>query len=222
MQIPYEHPDALRFCLQVQKEFKISKDNILNIGDECDLLWASLYKKSPDWKSSPLHELETLRRRMKSWVKHFPKMRLCTSNHGLRWIRKAIDSDIPSDLLRSYGEIIGAPSTWKWSDEIRIDCKHKFLLRHGSGYSGASGARNAAVDSQMSVAIGHLHAFAGVSYINTWGASPRWGMNVGCMVDSKAIAFEYGKYSRNRETLSVGVVLNGGSLPIVVPYEAFK
>ncbi len=80
------------------------------------------------------------------------------------------------------------------------------------------GARNAALDSQTSTVIGHLHAFGGVSHINTWGSSPRWGMNVGCMIDSKAIAFEYGKLSRNRETLGVGVVVDDGKTPIFVPY----
>lgn len=154
---------------------------------------------------------------MAEWYKAFPICRVAVSNHGLRWASKAYESFIPSEILRPYKELIEAPTGWSWHEEILVKTKVPFRVIHGMGYSGFAGARNAAMDANMNTALGHLHAYSGVSYINT-GRNQIWGMNVGCLIDQGAMAFNYGKNSRFKGTLSVGVVLNNGKIPLVVPY----
>jgi hypothetical protein len=113
--------------------------------------------------------------------------------------------------MRTYQEVINAPKGWVWQDEWIIKAKYPFRVVHGMGYSGANGARNAAIDAKMSTAIGHLHSHAGVSYIQTQGHNQTiWGMNTGCLIDPDSFAFHYGKYSRNKPILSLGVVLDDG------------
>lgn len=216
MQIPFEHHKALEFCLQVQKEYKIDKTSIICVGDEIDGYWASRFPKDPDAIITARGELKIARERLKAWYKSFPFCRVAISNHGLRWAAKAYECFIPSEIIRPYKEIIEAPVGWMWYDEIIVKTKVPFRVIHGLGYSGMAGARNACIDSGMNTAIGHLHAFSGVHYVHN-GKQQIWGMNTGCLIDQGALAFNYGKNSRFKATLSVGVVIDNGKTPIVVP-----
>lgn len=145
-------------------------------------------------------------------------MKIAVSNHGLRWVKKAVAAEIPSQMIRAYQEIIGAPRGWVWKEEWIIKARKPFRMIHGVGYSGINGARNATIDSGLSTVIGHLHSYGGVWHLNT-GGRRLWAMNTGCLVDEEAYAFEYGKYSRNKATLGIGVVVDGGQTPIFLPYE---
>lgn len=216
LQIPFEHDKALDFCLRVQKEFKISKFNIINIGDEIDQYYASRFPKDPDAVLSARGELKIGRERLKEWYRAFPVCRVCISNHGLRWLARAHECYIPSEILRPYKELIEAPQGWSWHEEIKIKDDHPWRAIHGVGYSGINGHRNAAIDGRMSTVIGHLHAFSGTCYINN-GKSNIWAMNAGCLINTEEFAFKYAKHSRNKATLSVGVVLDSGKTPLVVP-----
>lgn len=148
-------------------------------------------------------------------------MKLAISNHGLRWVRKAIDAEIPSQVLRSYAEIIQSPPGWEWKQEWIVEgSKHRFRIIHGLGYSGARGHINAAIDGRISTAIGHLHSHGGVNHLNFLGSDGAiWAMNTGCLIDNHALAFAYGKENRYQPVLGCGVVVNGGRMPIFVPYS---
>lgn len=230
LQIPFEAEEgpnslgALKFCIEVAKEFKIPKENILNVGDETDQYFGSFFPKSPDARMSALEELELAKKRLKRWYQAFPYMRIATSNHGVRWAKKAFQAEIPSVLMKQYQEVIEAPPTWKWSDEWIIkNIDSPFRVIHGMGYSGINGHRTAALDAGMSTCIGHLHSHAGIARISTGineiGKRNIWGMNVGCLINPKAFCFEYGKWSRMKPTMGVGVVIGSGRTPIFIPYE---
>jgi hypothetical protein len=220
-QIPFEAPKALEFCRAVQKEFQIPNQNIYNVGDEVDLYHGSMHKKDPDAPLSPTEELEIAIKKLKQWYRVFPEMKLATSNHGLRYLRKAFEADIPSQLLKGYKELLDAPKGWVWKDRWIIDAgKTKICMIHGMGYSGARGHVNAAIDSGMNTVIGHLHSQAGINYINT-ESRKIWGFNTGCLIDPDSFAFKYGKYNRNKPVLGIGVVLDGGISPHFIPYESF-
>jgi hypothetical protein len=218
LQIPYEAPKALEFCLYVKKFFKIPDENCLNLGDEIDSFHGGGYPKGADYDTTPKQELDIARDKLKLWYDAFPKMRVCISNHGLRWVRKAYHAEIPSQLIRDYKEIINAPRYWHWADKWIIKTKHPFAITHGMGYSGKDGHRNAAIDFGMSTAIGHLHANAGISYIRT-ETQKIWAFNTGCLIDVNSFAFKYGQYNRLKPALGIGVVINNGSTPIWIPYE---
>lgn len=231
LQIPFEAeptdeaPGALRFCIEVAKEFRIPKENILNVGDETDQYFGSFFPKSPDARMCALEELELATKRLKRWYQAFPYMRIATSNHGVRWARKAFQAEIPSVLMKQYQEIIEAPPTWKWSDEWIIkNIDSPFRVIHGMGYSGINGHRTAALDAGISTCIGHLHSFAGIAYVTTGMAGERtiWGMNTGCLINRKAFCYEYGKWTRMKPNLGVGVVIGSGRTPIFIPYPNEK
>lgn len=220
LQIPFEAPRSLEFVTYLKRHFKVPDENCYNVGDEIDCYFGSLYKKHPDQIHSAKTELQVAKETLKEWYARFPKMRLAISNHGLRWLRRAIEAEIPSELLRKYEEIIEAPDGWIWKDEWRIEAsKQPFRMIHGMGYSGARGHVNAAIDGQMSTVIGHLHSHAGINYLKFMGGQQIWAANAGCLIDESALAFHYGKDNRQKPVLGSLVVVNGGTTPMFIPYE---
>ena len=104
LQIPFHEPKALEFCLYLVKHYKINKEHVICVGDEVDQYFGSKYPLSPDAPLSPIEELKSSIEELKRWYDAFPVMRLCISNHGIRWMKKASESGIPSRLLRSCKE----------------------------------------------------------------------------------------------------------------------
>lgn len=219
LQIPFEAEKALEFCKYIKRHFKVANDHCLCVGDEIDGYFGSVFGKSPDMKHSALTELDTMREKLRKWYHAFPEMKLATSNHGMRWVKKAMEAEIPSQLLRRYEEILQAPEGWKWKDQWFFNDKHPFRMIHGMGYSGANGAKNAALDANISTVIGHLHSFAGVQYFKMMDGKRIWAANSGCLIDVESLAFHYGKYNRYQPTLGAMVILNNGSTPCFIPYE---
>lgn len=220
LQIPFEAHAALKFCQAVQKEFKIPPEDVYCVGDEVDQYFGSMYKKDPNGWHTATSELQETKLKLKAWYRAFPQMKIAISNHGMRWAKKAWEAEIPSQMMRPYQELIEAPKGWVWKERWIIKGKRDVLLHHGLGYSGQNGHRTAAIDAGMSTVIGHLHAHAGIAFITTENQNI-WGLNCGCLIDTEAYAFEYGKYSRFKPTLAVGVVIDKGITPILVPYERF-
>lgn len=219
LQIPFEHEKALRFCTYLKKHYSIPDDNCLNVGDELDAYHGGQWPKDPNGNFSAVGELAQAKETLKKWYSAFPKMKLAISNHGLRWVRKATAAEIPSQMMRSYEEIIQAPDTWVWKQKWVFDkIKHPFAMVHGMGYSGKDGHRNAAIDNGMSTAIGHLHSHAAIDYIKT-DSQKFWAFNTGCLIDADAYAFSYGKESRFKPCIGAGIIFNKGSTPMWVPLE---
>lgn len=217
LQIPFHAPGALDFCVKVAREYKCTE--ILCVGDETDQYFGSSFPKSPEAAHTALSEIEASKKVLRGFYKAFPKVKLAVSNHGVRWVKKAAQAEIPSQLLKSYAEMIEAPAGWVWKQQWEFNESHRFRMIHGCGYSGANGAKNAAIDSGVSTVIGHLHSFGGVSFMRTTDAEPIWAMNTGCLIDKESYAFEYGKYMRQKPTLGCGVILESGRLPIFLPYK---
>jgi hypothetical protein len=218
LQIPFEAEGALAFCRRVAREFKIDSDHILCVGDEVDQYFGSAYEKDVNQKITARDEILWSQQKLFAWYRAFPKVKVAISNHGLRWAKRAFDAEIPKDLIKPYQQVIKAPRGWQWKDEWLIKAKHPFRMIHGMGYSGMNGHRNAAIDGGISTLIGHLHSHGGISHVNN-GGKEVWGMNVGCLIDCESFAFAYGKYSRTKPTLGVGVVIDGGRTPLFIPFS---
>lgn len=218
-QIPFENKKALQFVKDLKKEFKIPDENCVHVGDEIDEFHASDYPKDPEMMVSPIQEIELARYRLQEWIKVFPKMKVAISNHGLRWIKKATNAGIPSELLRSYHEIFKLPESWEYRHEWRfMSLKHPFRVIHGMGYSGKDGHIQATLDAGISTAIGHLHSYAGINRISRLGGDKNlWGFNTGCLIDVDAVAFRYGRLNRAQPSLGAGVVIDSGRTPLWFP-----
>lgn len=46
-----------------------------------------------------------------------------------------------------------------------------------------------------------------------------WGMCVGSLIDVESYAFEYDKGNQYKPWIGCAVILDGGTTPVLVPYE---
>lgn len=211
LQIPFEHIDALDFCLHLKSVFFPDVEPIIiNQGDEVDQYTMSNYAKNPKAMGAQ-HEFNEAKLRLKQWFHHFPKTFVCVSNHTYRVSKRAAEAGIPEGFLKTIGEAYEAPPGWQWKDRWIIE---GVLFEHGENVSGPNAVRTAAMQNRMSTVIGHQHSNAGVVYIGSFN-DVIYGMNTGCLIDVTQYAFDYGKTLRNKPTLGAGVIRNG--VPYFVP-----
>lgn len=200
--IPFVHPRYLDFCRRLRDKYK--PKHVVHIGDVLDEHAVSIkYLKNPngqsareEWKASLVHT--------KRWHEAFPKTKVCIGNHDKRYVLAARAAGLNDECLRGFAEIWRTP-TWEWALQHEID---GVLYEHGTGSSGGDAAIQRAMAQRQSLVMGHTHSFAGVKY----HSNPKdiiFGMNVGCGLDIKAYAFEYGEGFVNRPVLGAGVVFDG-------------
>lgn len=216
LQMPFEHQKALEFCIRVKNNFKIPIENIYNVGDETDQYWGSQWQQDINAKHTALSEISETKEKLRPWFEAFPIMKLCTSNHGLRWQRKALQSNIPQILMRRYEEVLGCPSSWAWAKFWKVNCKHPFIVEHGDDYGTQSPHVVSAMHNSCSTIIGHHHSKASVTFIKTNGLDI-WAVVSGCLIDFKTYAFNYARSAKLKPVLGVTVVLDDGAWPIFVP-----
>jgi len=202
---PVTHPGYLPFCWDLFNKYNCEK--VVLIGDVVDWHNISFHSRHPD-APGPSEEYARAQSRVSRWVEAFPNARVCIGNHDERLIRLAETVNIPAQLVKTLKETWGT-GRWKWEYDFIIDDVYYF---HGTGCSGIHPAYNAMKKMLMSVVMGHCHSAAGIK----WAANPLrriFGMDVGCGIDDKKYAFNYGQYTKTRSILGAGVVLDG------VPYH---
>jgi predicted phosphodiesterase len=197
--IPFEHPGYLDFCLDIYR--KKNCDKVVHIGDLVDNHSISYHTHDPDlW--SPNQEMEVVDGKLEEWFKAFPKLYLCRGNHDHLVDRKAKTVGLPSRCFKAYRDIWRLPKGWKDGFHHIID---DVLYTHGTGTSGKLGHLNAAISNRSSTVIGHCHSFAGIAFT----ASPKdciFGMNVGCGIHTRSLAFAYGRDFPNKPIVACGTV----------------
>lgn len=199
---PFVRRGYLEHCLSVYRDLAL--DTVVLLGDEADNHAISYHDKNPDGYSAGV-ELSKAKKVLQKWMRAFPVAKVCISNHGSLFYRKAFTHGLPVSALRSYAELWGAPEEWRWETRHVIDGVQYI---HGTGFSGPTGALNAAKRSRQSTVIGHIHAHAGI----TWTASSKdilFGMNVGCGIDHRAYAFDYGRDMPDKPIVGCGFVIDG-------------
>ena len=208
LHIPFHHRDAFKFLAAVKAKYK--PNVVVNLGDLEDWHSISMHDHDPDGLS-PGDELKALRAAIKPLFKLFPKMYICTSNHGSLPLRRAFKFGLPAELIKSYKDILEMPDGWKIADTWEFD---DVIYEHGESFMGQQGAIKSANANMASTVIGHIHAFAGIQY----SANMKhliFGFNVGCLIDRDAYAFAYGKKIKAKPILGCGIIENG--IPTFVP-----
>lgn len=198
---PFVHKDALRFCLELKREFKT--DTVVLLGDEIDSHAVSNYQADPDGLSAG-KELEDAVECLKEWYAAFPRAFVCMSNHTMRpWI-KMYGAGLPRRLQPKLREVLEAPDGWRWAEHWRIG---NVVYEHGDAIQGGEFPHATAMKRNMvSTCIGHHHGRFGVQ----WARTPHvmvFGMALGCLIDETSYAFAYGKKSKVKPILGAGVVL---------------
>jgi predicted phosphodiesterase len=130
-------------------------------------------------------------------------------NHDLRLFKRLTDAGIPSWFMRSVSELLELPDTWQVAEEFECD---GVLYVHGEGLN--DDPRAAIKKIGQSVVYGHTHK-AGIAHYAS-RLTRLFAMNVGCIVDLKALSFEYSKGMHQKALIGVGVVQDGDA-PIFIP-----
>ena len=207
--IPYHVPELMDFLKLLKKKYK--PDRIIHIGDEVDKHAMSFHDSDPDLPSAG-DELKLSIPVIKELEKMFPKMDLLDSNHGSLVFRRAYKHGIPKAYIKKYNDFLQVGKGWKWHDDLIIDTPlGKVYFCHGK----TPDILKLAQSMGMSCVSGHYHSLMGVRwYGNSLGLY--FVLQVGCMIDSKSLAFRYNKVQKARPIIGCSVIYNG--LPIIEPF----
>lgn len=216
LQEPFSHPDAYHFLAALREEYYINdkKTKVVNQGDEADFhAMQKKYVNDPDGMSAG-DELAACRVAMSRLWDLFPVQDICISNHLIRPWKTAMAAGLPRAFMRSYAEVLGAPSTVRWADYWVYN---NIMFEHGEGVSGPNAALNAAIQNGMSTSIGHQHGYGGVKWQGRRNG-PIFGLNTGCLIDESQYAFAYSQKNRKKITLGAGVIIGdvGHYVPMIV------
>lgn len=201
---PFCLDSYLEHCRKTQEEFDCG--TVIFIGDVIDNHYSSYHETDPDGFSAG-EELERAIYKIRDWYRVFPQATVLIGNHDRMALRKAQTSGVSKLWVRDYTEVLNTPS-WKFTEEIVID---DVCYNHGEGGTARTRMKNE-LQSQVQ---GHLHNQSYVEY----SVGPKhkvFGMQVGCGVDRNSYAMSYGKHFK-KPVISCGVVLNKGTLPILLP-----
>lgn len=195
---PYSHPDWYHFLKAIKKKYK--PDIIISVGDEVDGHGISFHDKDSALLNASA-ELEKAIEDMQLLRELFPKMYICESNHGSLIYRKMKHHGVPIRHLKPLPQLYGTPR-WQWFFEIKLRTRlGDVLINHGK----SAGYGAFAKESMCSGVQGHFH---GKSEI-TWHRSSngmRFNMFVGCLVDERSPAMDYGKNFLKKPIMSVGFI----------------
>ena len=206
---PHTIHKHLIFWWHLKKKYK--PDRIIHIGDEVDKHAMSFHDSDPDLPSAG-DELRLSIPVIKQLEKMFPRMDLLDSNHGSLVFRRAYKHGIPKAYIKKYNDFLQVGKGWKWHDDLVIDTPlGKVYFCHGK----TPDILKLAQSMGMSCVSGHYHSLMGVRWFgNSLGLY--FGLQVGCMIDSKSLAFRYNKVQKARPIIGCSLIYNG--LPIIEPF----
>jgi predicted phosphodiesterase len=199
---PCEIEGYLDWCYDVFTAWGI--DEIVHIGDLVDNCALSFHKKSPVLKD-PVREYEKAMVKIERLTSLFPTGQLLIGNHdALPW-RLCDEVGIPHSLMRSPKEIWGLDG-WDVTQRFGQIVIDDVIYQHGD--RGRGSARLNMQQEMMSVVQGHHHSkweISGAATTKKW----TFNMQVGCGVDWKHMAMDYGVKFNTKPILGCGVVIDG-------------
>jgi|TARA_A100001391_G_scaffold40407_1_gene22661 predicted phosphodiesterase len=208
LHIPYHHKDSFDFLREIKKQFK--PDFVVNIGDLLDFHAISFHEHNPDLPSIG-DELTISKNYIKELESIFPNVTEVHSNHSSLVYRRAIKYGMSAQFLRPYGEFLGTKK-WQWVDDLKLQmCNGKSVyFTHGK----SADVLKVSQTMGMCCVQGHYHTKFSIGY---W-ANPDdlyWGMQVGCLINQKSMAFSYAKNFSTRFVLGCGIIIEG--MPRLLP-----
>ena len=208
LHIPYHHKDAFEFLKEIKKEY--NPDFVVNIGDLLDFHAISMHSHDPDLSSAG-DELKIARKYIRELESIFPKMIEVESNHSSLVYRRALKFGISKEFLKDYGEFLSTKK-WQWIDDLTITMSNgqRCFFTHGR----SADILKVSQAMGMSAVQGHYHT----KFLISWWANPDnlfFGMNVGCLINQKSLAFNYAKNFKTRFILGCGIIIYG--IPRLLP-----
>lgn len=205
---PFTRKGYLEHCVEVRNRFNCNQ--IVMIGDVIDNHYSSYHDADPDGFGAG-EELDRAIDQLKPWHNAFPKAKVCIGNHDAIVARKVFSSGLSNRWVKDLDEVLNTPN-WDFQHQHVIN---DVVYTHGTGSSG-KGATKRVREWQCSIVQGHIHTEAFVDwYCNK--DKRLFAMQVGCGVDDRSYAMAYAKNFTKKYIVSCGVVLDKGTLPIVIP-----
>lgn len=203
LHIPYHHKDAFSFLRALQDKYK--PDMVVNIGDELDHHAISMHEHNPDLMSAG-DELRNAKHYIKQLEEIFPRMTIVHSNHSSLVYRRALKYGLPKDYLKSYNEFLGVGKGWQWVDDLTLTLSNgtRCFFTHGM----SADVLKVAQQYGMNTVQGHYHTKFSIGYYSN-PDSLIWGMQVGCLINQKSMAFDYAKNFKSRFIVGCGMIING-------------
>ena len=203
LHIPYHHPDAFKFLKALKTKYK--PDHVVNIGDELDMHAMSMHDSDPDLYSAG-HELAASISYIQQLEKIFPKMTIVHSNHSSMLFRRALKHGVPKGYLKHYNDYLGVGNGWQWVDDhtITLSDGSRCFFTHGL----SADVLKVAMQYGMNTVQGHYHTKFSIGYYSNPDALV-WGMQVGCLINQKSMAFQYAKNFKTRFIVGCGMIING-------------
>jgi len=203
--LPYEKEGYLDFCIEQYDKWNC--DTVIHIGDLIDSHATSRHPSMPD-AYSPGDELQYTIRKLRSWYRAFPNMKVCVGNHDIRSYKLASEMGVASKWMKGFADVLEVPN-WKFEESFEIN---GILYTHGTGTTGQNAAHMRALNLGQSVVMGHLHTESSIIY-HQIANKTIFGMIVGCGVDEKSYGMNYAKNFPRKSIISCGIVL--GDQPIL-------
>lgn len=214
LHIPYHHQDAIAFLMHLKEKYNPTR--VICLGDEVDGHALSFHDSDPDLPSAG-DEIRQALPVIAELFKIFPKMDILESNHGSLVWRKAKVFGIPKHYIKSYNEVLGVDSGWKWSFDLTVDLPNgqKCYMHHGK----TSNIIQLSQQMGMNATQGHYHETFKIDY---WGNSTGlyWGMQCGCLIDDDKLAFNYNNVNIKRPIIGTGLIID--SMPVLEPMRLNK
>jgi len=201
LHFPFEHKEALNFCIRIKEKWDCKR--IVFLGDIIDGHFSSFHGISTRAKGAD-EELELTKEAIKPWYQAFPKAYICTGNHDAIFSRKLEASGVSNSWLRPIPEVLEIPN-WKFKDSWEFE---DFVCIHGTDGKVIKN-KLFKYGGDKSIIQGHFHSDSKIEYYN----NNLYGMQLGCLIDKDAYAFEYAKNTSAGIILSIGVIVNG--VPII-------
>jgi len=164
-----------------------------------------MHEHNPDLHSAG-HELAESKKHVKELEKIFPKMVLVHSNHSSLVYRRALKYGMPKAYLKHYNEFLEVGNGWVWVDDhtITLSDNSRCFFTHGL----SADVLKVAQQYGMNTVQGHYHTKFSIGYYSNPDALI-WGMQVGCLIHQKSMAFDYAKNFKSRFIVGCGVIING-------------
>jgi len=185
----------LKFCKETYLKYNCNK--VIFIGDIIDNHYSSYHESSADGLGGK-YELEQAVKKLSKWYKAFPVADVTLGNHDRIIIRKAQSSNIPSQWIKEYKEVLKTPK-WNYVTDVFYN-DVRFVHGDKSGKP-----RMATKRDMVSTVSGHYHTDMYVEWM--FGKTRAiFGMAVGCGIDSSSYAMGYMQGGK-KEAIGCGIVV---------------
>jgi len=185
----------LKFCKETYLKYNCNK--VIFIGDIIDNHYSSYHESSADGLGGK-YELEQAVKKLSKWYKAFPVADVTLGNHDRIIIRKAQSSNIPSQWIKEYKEVLKTPK-WNYVTDVFYN-DVRFVHGDKSGKPKMATKRD-----MVSTVSGHYHTDMYVEWM--FGKTRAiFGMAVGCGIDSSSYAMGYMQGGK-KEAIGCGIVV---------------